>query len=103
MSGGHIDYDCSYDRLNDMADTIDKDGDPLLADFIRDVGTLMHDYDWYKSGDTCKKDWHESRKVFVKKWRDTSMDELMEASIRKRVDDMLTEMLTDKEIPWWDE
>jgi len=103
MSGGHFDCDYSYERLSDMADIIDKDGDPLLADFIRDVGKLMHNYDWYKSADTCKTDWHESRKAFVKKWRDTPLDELMEASIRKRVDDMLTEMLTDIEIPWWDE
>ena len=103
MSGGHFDCDYSYERLSDMADMINKDGDPLLADFVRDVGRLMHDYDWYKSADTCKKDWHESRKVFVKKWRDTPLDELMEASVRTRVDNMLTEMLTDKKVSWWDE
>jgi hypothetical protein len=103
MSGGHFDCDFSYNRLYDMADKVEIDGDPVFADFLRDVSQLIHDYDWYRSADTSKEEWHESRRNFIQKWKNTPFEELAEASIKKRVEKMFKEVFTPEDIrePWW--
>lgn len=71
MSGGHFQYmDSSlkneifsygnkpYNALEDME----------ISELVWDVLDLLHDYDWYKSGDTCKGTYLESKTAFKKKW-----------------------------------
>ena len=98
MSGGHFNCDYTYGRLDDMAHQVEIDGDPLLADFLKDVAKLLHDYDWYQAGDTSKKAWHESRKAFIKKWKETPFEELADASIKERVERMYKEVFTPEDI-----
>ena len=101
MSGGHFDT-CSYRDLLDIASVVDVDGDPVFADFLRDVEKLIHDYDWYRSGDSGKDTWHESRWAFIKKWNGSSFEELAEASIKERVERMCKEVFTSEDIRRWE-
>ena len=50
MSGGHFDYADSM--LYEWSQQVRRDGNPLLADLLHDLGDLLHEYDWWKSGDT---------------------------------------------------
>ena len=50
MSGGHFDY--MDRRLYEWSSQVRMDGNPLLADLLHDLGDLLHEYDWWKSGDT---------------------------------------------------
>lgn len=102
MSGGHFNCDYRYGDLMDIAYQVDKDGDPLFADFLKDVYKLIHDYDWYKSDDTCKENWHKSRKAFVEKWKETPFIELAESSIKERVEKMYKEALTPEYVERFD-
>lgn len=42
--------------------------DREISELVWDVLELLHDYDWYKSGDTGKKDYLKAKKEFKKKW-----------------------------------
>ena len=39
-----------------------------ISSLVWDVLTLIHDYDWYASGDTGEKDWIKAKTAFKKKW-----------------------------------
>lgn len=73
MSGGHFEYQDSslkyeifgYDdgvrRTNPLEDI-------EISDLVYDVLDLLHDFDWYKSGDTCEEDYLKAKNKFKKKW-----------------------------------
>lgn len=42
--------------------------DPEISELVWDVLDLIHDYDWYRSGDTCEETYLESKRAFKKKW-----------------------------------
>lgn len=71
MSGGHFDY---QDRQlkNDMFGYDHEYKNPLedkeISNIVYDVLTLLHDFDWYKSGDTSEETYLESKENFKKKW-----------------------------------
>ena len=63
MSGGSMNYICWQ-----IEEEADKMGDPELIALVKDVATLMHDREWYLSGDTGDETWKESKEAFKKKW-----------------------------------
>lgn len=73
MSGGKFDY---MDRtaMNEIFGCCDSDNipnvfeDKEISELIYDVFNLIHDYDWYASGDTSEKDYLESKRAFKNKW-----------------------------------
>lgn len=71
MSGGHFDYmDSSLKteifRYSD--EPWNALEDPEISELVWDVLDLIHDYDWYRSGDTCEETYLKSKREFKKKW-----------------------------------
>ena len=71
MSGGHFNYVDS--RLKDeIFGWSDKCHNALedreLSELVWDILDLLHDYDWYMSGDTCKEKYLKAKSEFKKKW-----------------------------------
>ena len=71
MSGGRFNYNDS--RLKDEIfgwrdKPINVFEDMEISELVWDVLDLIHDYDWYASGDTCKETYLEAKSKFKKKW-----------------------------------
>lgn len=71
MSGGRFEYADS--RLkNEIFGWSDEPHnafeDREISELVWDVLTLIHDYDWYVSGDTCKETYLKAKATFKKKW-----------------------------------
>lgn len=71
MSGGHFDYVDSRlkseifgwtDRAHDVFE------DREISELVWDVLDLIHEYDWYKSGDNCEEKYLKAKAKFKKKW-----------------------------------
>ena len=90
MSGGHFDYLDS--RLKDEIFGWDDKPknvfeDREISELVFDVLDLIHEFDWYYSGDTrretyleakaeFKKKWFSNRGVRIKRTIDTALDEV---------------------------
>lgn len=90
MSGGHFDYVDS--RLKDEIfgwhnDPYNALEDREISELVWDVLELLHDFDWYKSGDTCKETYLKAKDAFKKKWFGGNRG----LRIRRIVDDALQE------------
>lgn len=73
MSGGHFDYIDS--RLKDEVfgwsdEPKNVFEDREISELVWDILDLIHEFDWYKSGDTCKETYLKVKKEFKKKWLD---------------------------------
>ena len=71
MSGGHFDY--VDGRLKDeIFGWTDKPHnvfeDREISELVWDVLDLIHEFDWYKSGDTCEGTYLKAKAEFKKKW-----------------------------------
>ena len=71
MSGGHFNYQ-DKQLKNDMFGYDHEYKNPLedkeISNLVYDVLTLLHDFDWYKSGDTNEETYLKSKENFKKKW-----------------------------------
>ena len=73
MSGGYFEY-ADQRAKNEIFGYLGDDPkknvfeDEEISDLIWDVFQLIHDYDWYKSGDTCEEKYLEKKSAFKKKW-----------------------------------
>lgn len=71
MSGGRFDYIDSrlkYEIFNwsDRYSNVFEDRE--ISELVWDVLDLIHDYDWYASGDTDEEDYLKAKSKFKKKW-----------------------------------
>lgn len=64
MSGGHFNY--MYSSIEDMykGQLLDPDLNEMFKDFVN----LLHDLEWYESGDTDEEDYFKTVSEFKKKW-----------------------------------
>lgn len=71
MSGGHFEYVDEHAK-NEIFGWTDEPRnvfeDREISELVWDVFNLIHDFDWYKSGDTCKETYLKSKANFKKKW-----------------------------------
>lgn len=71
MSGGHFDYK-DMSLKSEMFGWSDKPFNVLedreLSELTFDLLEVIHQYDWYKSGDTCKETYLKAKDKFKKKW-----------------------------------
>lgn len=72
MSGGHFNYKDSALKnevfgWNDCRNVFE---DREISEIVWDTLNLIHDFDWYISGDTCEDDYLKSKARFKKKWLD---------------------------------
>lgn len=71
MSGGHFGY-MDSNLKSEIFGWTDKPHnafeDMEISQLVWDVLNLIHAYDWYKSGDTCKETYLKAKKDFKRKW-----------------------------------
>ena len=71
MSGGRFDYKDSSLK-GEIYGWTDKPSnvfeDREISELVWDILDLIHDFDWYASGDTCKETYLKAKSDFKKKW-----------------------------------
>lgn len=83
MSGGSMNYAFRY--LDDMADYVE---DREIKDLLNDLSSLMHDLEWWQSGDYSSSDYYESLDEFKKKWFGDNRNERLREYLNSELDDM---------------
>lgn len=95
MSGGHFDYTDSQAK-SEIFGWTDKPTnvfeDREISELIFDVFDLIHDYDWYVSGDTDENDWLQAKRAFKAKWLRSPSEERTKAIIDAVIDDARKEL-----------
>ena len=88
MSGGRFDYiDRSlkseiFGRTDTPSNVFE---DKEISALVWDVLDLIHEYDWYASGDTCEETYLKAKAAFKEKWLNGNRD----GRIRRIVDETL--------------
>ena len=71
MSGGHFNY-LDGSLKSEIFGWTDKPAnvfeDREISELVWDLLDLIHDYDWYASGDTCKETYLKAKAKFKAKW-----------------------------------
>lgn len=78
MSGGRFNYinDSAKSEIFGYFCDYDENGIPNIfedreiSELIYDVFNLIHDFDWYASGDTSKESYLKAKADFKRKWMD---------------------------------
>jgi len=91
MSGGYFNYEdsnlkCEIFGFGNTCTNVFEDKE--ISQLIYDVFDLIHDFDWYRSGDTCEDNWLKKKRAFKKKWlyknsRETRTKEIIDSSIEE--------------------
>lgn len=72
MSGGHFNYVDQSAMSEIFGWYTEKPAnvfeDREISELVFDVFNLIHDFDWYISGDTCKETYLKKKAEFKKKW-----------------------------------
>lgn len=96
MSGGRFNYfdNTAKNEIFGWSDVPrDVFEDREISELVWDVFNLIHDYDWYASGDTCEETYRKSVAKFKKKWFDNRavrIKQIVDSSIR----DLKSELYT---------
>lgn len=88
MSGGRFNYiDCCLrDEIFGWSDKCyNALEDVELSELVWDVLDLLHDYDWYISGDTEEGTWLKAKNEFKKKWFEVERKD----TIKRMIDNSL--------------
>lgn len=89
MSGGYFDYSDSHLKgeifgWSDRPTNVFEDKE--ISELVWDVLDLVHDFDWYKSGDTCEASYLEAKRTLKDKWLKHDGDR-----VKRIVDETLAE------------
>ena len=87
MSGGSMDY--AFYHLNDMADYVK---DKEIKDLLTDLAELMHDLEWWDSGDCSEATYNETLRNFKAKWFGDNRNYRLEHYINTSLDNMKIEI-----------
>lgn len=91
MSGGRFEYADSrlkseiFGYFSEKPSNVFEDRE--ISELVWDVLELIHDFDWYASGDTCKETYLKKKAEFKKKWLDNRG-----VRVRRIIDDALAEV-----------
>lgn len=103
MSGGHFNYKDSElkNEIFDWEEKVTNQFEDLeISELVFDVLSLIHDYDWYISGDTGREDYLKAKRDFKKKWLRKNNVDTLEKIIDGKIESTrieLKEMLGDLE------
>lgn len=81
MSGGSMCY--VYATLESEA--VGRMGDAELDELMRDVAALLHDCEWWHSGDTCEETYRKTVAKFKRKWFGKTRSARLERLIDERI------------------
>lgn len=87
MSGGSMDYICF--KLLDAADHIQ---DKEVKDLTKDLAELLHDLEWYESGDYGRDAYESQLNRFKKKWFTDSRNERLKKYLNDSLDGLKSEI-----------
>lgn len=95
MSGGRFDY-ADERAMSEIFGFTDKPTnifeDWEISELVWDVFNLIHDYDWYSSGDTCEETYLKQKAAFKKKWFETSRKDRIKKIIDLRLEEAKSEL-----------
>lgn len=94
MSGGHFDYidgrlKSEIFGWDEIWHNVFEDRE--ISELVWDVLDLIHDFDWYKSGDTSEERYLKSKAAFKKKWFEYDRTE----GIKRIIDEAVEELRKD--------
>lgn len=94
MSGGRFDYVDSHLK-NEIFGWVDNPTNVFedweISELVWDVLDLIHDYDWYASGDTSKETYLKAKAEFKKKWmgnRGVRIRRIVDEAIQRTKDEL---------------
>lgn len=94
MSGGRFDYADSRLKAEIFGWTDTPTNafeDREISELVWDVLDLIHEYDWYASGDTCKETYLKAKADFKKKWmgnRGVRVKRIVDEAIQRTKDEL---------------
>ena len=95
MSGGHFEYldgrlkDEIFGYENKVKNVFE---DREISELVFDVLDLIHEFDWYYSGDTGKEEYLEAKAKFKKKWLGGNRGVRIKRTIDAAIDEAKTEL-----------
>lgn len=90
MSGGSFNY--SYTNLGEYFGRME---DEQLNGMLKDLQKVLHDVEWYTSGDISEKSYRETVTEFKKKWfaqSDVDVKAHIEAQFEQKKNELLKEL-----------
>ena len=87
MSSGIMDYVCY--KIEEAADHVD---DKEIKDLLTDLAELMHDLEWWDSGDYSEATYTETLSKFKAKWFGDNRNERLREYLNTTIDDMKVEI-----------
>lgn len=87
MSGGSMDYLCY--KIENQLSYID---DPEIKDLMTDLAELMHDLEWWQSGDYSRDSYEETLSKFKAKWFGDNRNERLKEYINTSLDGIKAEI-----------
>lgn len=97
MSGGSMGY--LYASIEDQA--VGCMMDPELDDLMADVAKLLHDLEWYSSGDYSKDTYRRTVLEFKEKWFQSDRKKRLFGYVNQEIDNLkrtLCDMIGDMEV-----
>ena len=88
MSGGYLDYICF--KLENITDRID---DKEIKELIKDLADLLHDYEWWQSGDYGSDSYDKKLKEFKSKWFGDNRNDRLKDYLSTALDEVKTEII----------
>lgn len=94
MSGGYFDYK-DRDLKNEIfgwdKEHVNVFEDREITELVLDVLNLIHEFDWYKSGDTDERYYLMAKKAFKEKW----LEPPVESRVMRVIDESVEELRKD--------
>jgi len=94
MSGGYFDYK-DRDLKNEIfgwdTEHVNVFEDREITELVLDVLNLIHEFDWYKSGDTDERYYLMAKKAFKEKW----LEPPVESRVMRVIDESVEELRKD--------
>lgn len=89
MSGGSYGYKC-YDIENEYVGRME---DAELDEMMEDLVKVLHDLEWYVSGDYGEESYRHTVKEFKEKWFSGNREERIKGIIEQKCEKLKTELI----------
>ena len=88
MSGGSHDYICY--KLSEECE--EKMHDAELNDMVKDFIKVLHDLEWWQSGDCSEEEYRETVNGFKKKWFNGDRETRLKGYINEQIENLRGEL-----------
>lgn len=104
MSGGYFNYidsNLKYEVFGWTNKPRNVFEDREISELVWDVLTLLHDYDWYKSGDTDEDTYIKAKNDFKKKWlgnKETRHKKIIDQAVSELKEELYKTFVPDRDV-----